>query len=324
MSTTPHDDLVRHILSHPEHAAGELQHLLPAGLSARMDWSTLELVPGNFVDEALQGRYSDLLFRVQLGGHPAYLYLLFEHQSGPDALMVFRQLRYAVRFWEGWLEDHPGASRLPVVIPLLLCHGPSGWSAATRFEDLLDIDAETLPLVLDHVPRFRILVDDLTAQTGEDLRARAMTSLARILLWCLKTARSTDELIAGMASWAELFRAVRRAPNGAVAMAAVWRYLLSVHETLEERVLPALVAALDEEQRQDMASIADQLIAKGEKRGIEKGQRALVQRLLQRRFGPLPPEALARLASAAPSELEQWAERVLVAASLAEVLDGTP
>lgn len=27
MSTTPHDDLVRAILSHPEHAAGELRYL---------------------------------------------------------------------------------------------------------------------------------------------------------------------------------------------------------------------------------------------------------------------------------------------------------
>src|SRR5690242_4599323 len=136
MSTTPHDDLVRAILSHPEHAAGELQYLLPPELSARIDWRTLELVPGRFVDEALQHSESDLLFRVQLDGQETFLYLLFEHQSTLDPLMPYRQLRYTVRFWQTWLQDHPAATRLPVVIPMLLCHAPSGWTVPTRFEDL--------------------------------------------------------------------------------------------------------------------------------------------------------------------------------------------
>ena len=93
MSTHPHDSLVHDTFEHPEHVRGELQHVLGAELSARLDWSTLELVPGSFIDPALQNSRSDLLFRVMLGGHPAYLYLLFEHQSTSDPLMVFRELQ---------------------------------------------------------------------------------------------------------------------------------------------------------------------------------------------------------------------------------------
>jgi len=48
-----------------------------------------------------------------------------------------------------------------------------------------------------------------------------------------------------------------------------------------------------------MATIAEQLMEKGEKRGIEKGEargrRDAVLRLLQRRFGPLPAEVCARV-----------------------------
>jgi predicted transposase/invertase (TIGR01784 family) len=328
MTTTPHDNLVRDILAHPEHAQGELQHLLPAELSARIDWPALELVPGTYVDEALRDSYSDLLFRVPLSGRAAFLYLLLEHQSTPHALLLFRQLKYAVRFWDDWVEDHPGAAKMPVVIPLLLCHGPKGWSVATRFEDLLDIDDETRELVLDFVPKFRTLVDDLTLQTDEELQSRAMTELGRIMLWCLKTARHTDELIAGMSSWAALFRAVRSTPNGMAALALIWRYLMSVHDAVEERVLPALAAALDEEQRQDMASIADQLVEKGIKKGIEKGiekgERGIVLRLLERRFGPLPVDTVERIERAVPGDLERWADRVLTAATLREVLEGAP
>ena len=148
----------------------------------RIDWSTLETVPGSFVDEELQGSYSDLLYRASLGGQSAYLYMLFEHQSTPHPLLVFRHLQYTVRFLTSWLEDHPGATRLPVVIPVLLYHGPPAWPYATRFEDLLDVDDETRALVLDFVPRFRVLLDDLTNVPDESLRARPMSALGQVVL----------------------------------------------------------------------------------------------------------------------------------------------
>ncbi|MEZ4299997.1 MAG: Rpn family recombination-promoting nuclease/putative transposase [Polyangiaceae bacterium] len=335
MSRRPHDNLVRDVFGHPEHARGELQHLLPAELSARLDWSTLTLVPGSFVDEALEESQSDLLFSVRLKGddRTAYLYLLLEHQSSPDPLLVFRQLKYQVRFLHDWLEDHPGATRLPVVIPLLLCHAPTAWSGATRFEDLLDIDPSTRPLVLDFVPRFRLLVDDLTTQPDEALRVRAMTEMGRLVLWCLKTARSPDELVAGMKRWKALLRAVRQAPHGIAAVALIWRYLLVVHDQPEERILLALEAALDQEQKEDMASIADQLVEKGIRKGRaegrvegrvegrEEGTRAVVLRLLQRRFGTLPDDVRGRVEHATLAELDELADRVLTAATLDEVVN---
>jgi hypothetical protein len=317
MSTTPHDELVRAVLLHPEHAAGELRFLLPPEVGARIDWGTLELVPGNFVEESLQKSYSDLLFRVRLGAHPAFVYLLFEHQSSLDRLMPFRLLKYAVRFWDTWLEDHPGATHLPAVIPMLLCHAPRGWTVATRFEELLDVDDETRALILDFVPHFRTLVDDLTVQSDDSLRARPMSAVGRIMLWCLKTARDAAALRDGMPSWKALFGEARHGPDGAVTLQYVWTYLLCVHD---DRTLQALDAALDKEQKKDM-SLADLLEKKGIEKGIEKGRRELVQRQLQRRFGPLPDDVVARLQHAGPTDLERWADRVLTAATLAEVLD---
>jgi len=89
-----------------------------------------------------------------------------------------------------------------------------------------------------------------------------------------------------------------------------------------------LMAATPEERKKDMISIADELrqegmeqgIAKGVEQGIVEGQRGMLVRQLQLRFGPLPPEVAERIERAPSADLERWADRVLFAATLAEVL----
>ena len=92
----PHDALFKSTFSDPRHAEGALRTALPKGLAARFDWTTLEAVPGSFVDSELKSRHTDLLFRVSLSGREARLYLLYEHQSTPHPLMPFRLVAYAV------------------------------------------------------------------------------------------------------------------------------------------------------------------------------------------------------------------------------------
>lgn len=64
-------------------------------------------------------------------------------------------------------------------------------------------------------------------------------------------------------------------------------------------------------------------LEKGLQKDLEKeraeGGRALLGRVLSRRFGPLPKPDIDRLAQATPEQLELWADRVLDAASLDDV-----
>ena len=125
----------------PEHAAAEFRAVLPPRLVACTDFSTLALCPGSYVDEALSGSESDLLFSVQVSGRPALLYVLFEHQSSPDRLMPLRLLGYIVRILMRYVAEAKSGSDalpLPVVVPVVLHHGEAGWSVATRLEDLFD------------------------------------------------------------------------------------------------------------------------------------------------------------------------------------------
>jgi predicted transposase/invertase (TIGR01784 family) len=59
----------------------------------------------------------------------------------------------------------------------------------------------------------------------------------------------------------------------------------------------------------------------GREEGRQEGERLLLLRQLAAKFGALPNEARARVEQASASELERWAERVLSAPSLADVLD---
>jgi predicted transposase/invertase (TIGR01784 family) len=321
MAGNVHDTLFKAAFSRVEHAASILRLLLPPDLVARIDWSTLALCSGSFVDEALAERFTDLLFSAKVGGHPALLYLLFEHESSSEPLMAFRLLRYEVRAWDRWLNDNPNAKRLPAIIPVVLHHSPAGWKAAVCFEDLLDVDEELLKTIAPYVPHFRFILDDISAVSDEQIRNRAITALGRLALWCFRHARTPEELIYGLGRWIDLVREVRRAPNGAAALAAIYRYIFSVNERLSAKEFVKLLSqAVGEEGRAEMASVAEQLREEGRREGVQLGQREMLLKLLRARFGELSAAAIALVNAADVTELDLWLERALSASKLADVL----
>ncbi len=73
-TSSPHDSFVKRTFTNLDHAADELRAVLPPALVARIDWSTLRIEPGSFVDEALRDRHTDLLFSMRtLDGHEVRL-----------------------------------------------------------------------------------------------------------------------------------------------------------------------------------------------------------------------------------------------------------
>ena len=65
----------------------------------------------------------------------------------------------------------------------------------------------------------------------------------------------------------------------------------------------------------------DEGIEQGMRQGRAEGERAVLERLLRRRFGRLPAEKVERLQSAPEADLEAWADKVLDAGTLDEVFD---
>ena len=255
--------------------------------------------------------------------------LLFEHQSTVDSLMSFRLLRSEIRIWERWLRDNPGAHKLPVILPVVLHHSVDGWTGSTSFEDLLDVDKTTLADVAPYVPRFRFILEDISHETDEELRARAITALARLSLWCLRHAREPWELVDRLGAWLDLVREVRGAPHGVAALVLIMRYIFATNEPDKpEELVARLLAAVGNEGKEEIMTAADQLMERGReqgiqlglKQGLERGRREMLLDLLHERFGKLPDAAVARVTAADAAELQAWSKRVLTAPGLDDVV----
>jgi hypothetical protein len=63
-----------------------------------------------------------------------------------------------------------------------------------------------------------------------------------------------------------------------------------------------------------------QIIARGRAEGKAEGKAELLLRMLVFRFGPVAAPLVERVHAAAPSTLEEWAERVITAESVDDVL----
>jgi putative YhgA-like transposase len=238
-------------------------------LLAQLNLASLRPCPGSFVDQALAGSHSDLLFSVELAGKPALLYLLCEHMSTVDALLPLRLLGYVVRILLQHAEQTKGALPLPVVVPLVVHHSATGWTASTRLEALFDPGLLATEGLAELVPRFGFLLDDLSRLSDEALWARTMGLLPSLTLWALRDGRDPKRLLVSLRRWAHLIDALSRAPSGRDALAALLRYLSLVAD------LPAetLVQEVERVARSEglMATVAEQWVAQGIAKGKAEG-----------------------------------------------------
>jgi len=205
VTTNPHDMLFKETFSNIENAVVELRAALPSSLFERLDLASLEVVPGSFVDEDLSAVHSDLLYRVQLAGRPALVYVLLEHQSTVDTLMPLRLLGYLVRILERHAREADTALPLPVVIPVVLHHSSTGWTAPTSLQ-LFDVDALG-PHVVSPQPNFCFTFDDISRASDVGFMVRStqdIRNMESLVLWVLRHSGMAMQLFATSPVWAPL------------------------------------------------------------------------------------------------------------------------
>jgi predicted transposase/invertase (TIGR01784 family) len=333
MVHNPHDALFKFALAQPEHARGVLQTVVPPVLAEALDWSTLTLRPGNYVDIGLREQLTDLLYSATWrGGDEVFVYFLFEHQStlptAPnDGLMAFRLLRYQVQIWERWRADHPGEKALPMIIPIVMYHGTTPWSEPRSFDALLAVPPGVRPAVDPYLVQFAYVLDDVSKISDDELHEGArLTALAKLVTMLFKHARTRADLIQILGRWVDVMREVARAANGLEALARVVRYILEVNEHVRSEALQALLEReIGPEAKDTIVTAAQQYIEQGRQQGIQqgiqRGESAVLLRLVRQRFGDaVDPQIEQRIATASIEQLDTWTARVLSAATLAELL----
>lgn len=318
-TSQPHDALFRHVLGRPENAGSELRSILPSGLVGRIDLDNLIPVPGTFVDKDLTRRHTDLLFRTTVDSHDAYLYVLMEHQRAPDPLMAFRMLTYQTRIWNRHLAEAKrrgqSPTALPPIIPIVIYQGPRDWTAPTDLADLIDVDPSLATELGDLLPHIRYQLDNLTAVDDDALRARPLTTAARITFVFLKRAPDDPDALRWLPDWLDELKALASDSRGQ-PLPELLQYLV-VSSNTPRAALHEFATRIGPQAEEVIVTTGQQLIAEGR----AEGQTTMLLRLLSIRFGELDDHTRTRVRSATPEQLDTWSTRFAEgAASLSDVL----
>ena len=155
----PHDRLFRRDFSNAAEAAGLLRSVLPRHVSDEIDWNSLRLLEGTFLEGAPREKEADLLFEVGIreGKGRTRLYILFQHPSTPDATVRVRLLGCCLRIWDADRQDNPGSPKLRSLLPVVLFPGTQGRRHSTEFTAFEDVFPKEFRKC-SWVPRFKYLL----------------------------------------------------------------------------------------------------------------------------------------------------------------------
>jgi hypothetical protein len=67
-------------------------------------------------------------------------------------------------------------------------------------------------------------------------------------------------------------------------------------------------------------TVAEKLIEQGRQEGERKGMQLAILRLIEQRFGSVPPALVQLIGSSSTTEIDHWMRRILAAATLDELL----
>jgi len=175
--------------------------------------------------------------------------------------------------------------------------------------------------LVPYLPDFRYVLCDLSGLDAAEIQGNALLRLALLTMKYIgdpQLAARLPEIFGLPAVFGEqrtvlgyLETLLRYLATAAVTVreADVRRALVEVLPTLEERIMPTM---------------AETWLEEGLANGIQTGEKRMLLRLLERRFGKVPKTYQTRITTADADTLLLWGERVLSAQRLADVFSEPP
>ncbi|MDN5844627.1 MAG: Rpn family recombination-promoting nuclease/putative transposase, partial [Alcaligenaceae bacterium] len=244
-----------------------------------LDYSTLEKMPGSYVADDLRQRADDVIWRVRAGREWVYLYLLIEFQSTVDTWMSVRVMTYVGLLYQDLIRGGQ-----------VLKGGqlPPG-------------------LVAGYLPRLKYLLIDENEVSPVDLRQARNLMAAIIQVERPDSDQALLRLIDLLSDWLEGNPELRRT-------FAIWIRAVVLRQSRHTLVLPkvrdlkelkmTLAERFDAWAQQYEEKGMEKGLEQGLETGIAQGEALVLQRLLAKRFGPLPSDAVQMISSASPQQVE--------------------
>ena len=255
----PHDMMVRAVLSDLAEATSFLQRHLPQEVSQALNWSTLKLLEGSFVDEHLRESEADVLYEVQhvSGEASVWVYILLEHQSTPDRWIWFRLLKYCCRIWDLSFREYPDQRELPAIVPLVFYQGERRWSYSSEFADLFAASVRDWP----GVPRFSHGLIDQSGLQPDEVQGELKTRLMQLVMLA-----AYHPALAWMEQVARLLGLLASlAPSGGINYVRIFvLYILATQEPETAQSFRDVLRQHAPEVGEDLMTYAQELVKEGE------------------------------------------------------------
>lgn len=298
------------LFSSPEVVRDLVLGFIPDDWLHSLDYSTLEKVPGSYVTDDLRQRSDDVVWRVRTGGDWVYLYLLIEFQSTVDHWMPVRVMTYVGLLYQDLIRGGQMilGRTLPPVLPIVLYNGSSNWTAAT---DVADLIPRAPGLVAHYLPTLKYLLIDQNHINGIDLKRVRNLMAAIIQVERPDSDQALLQLIDMLNEWLTDNAELRRT-------FAIWIRAVVLRQSRHPLALPKIRDL--KELKMTLAERFDVWAREYERKGIEKGEALVLQRLLTKRFGPLSPQAVHTISAASTAQIDIWLDRLFEASCVDDVL----
>ena len=292
-------------------------NLIDPELAARIDFTRLEQIKTTFIPKEMRKLEADLLYTVpmkttQSGEEREVLvYILIEHQSSPERLMMFRLLSYMLAIWNSQLRksesEDSDSFQFRSIMPIVFYTGTTSWKRLKPMSELVELGDE-FP---DWVPTCRPLLLSVHDTSAEQL-AEGGGWFGQVL----KFVQSRDaDIESAKAVLAEVITALESMPRSEQRR---WReFLYYLHclvyhyrsEPEVRKMQQAIEDSVTDSNHQTEARTMGQSYAqylqeiaekrgekrgerrgekRGEKRGILKTQRDNLLFIIRDRFGDVP------------------------------------
>ena len=272
----PHDMMVHAVLSDLAEATSFLHRHLPQEVSQALNWSTLTLLEGSFVDEDLRASEADFLYAIERSSdeESVWIYVLLEHQSAPDRWMRLRLLKYCCRIWEMSFRGHPDQRELRAIVPLVFYQGARSWSYSSEFADLFAEPVRDWP----GVPRFSHGLIDQSGMQPDEVQGELKARMMQLLL----LAAYHPEL-AWMEPVARLLGALSSLPSsGGINYVRLFvLYILATQEPEAAQSFHAVLRHHAPAVGDDLMTYAQELLKEGREEGEIRAEVRIIENLLR-------------------------------------------
>jgi hypothetical protein len=183
-------------------------------------------------------------------------------------------------------------------------------------------DPALIAAVRPYQPQFRFLLDDLGALILDELAARSLHALGRLVQLAFWSSRSMERLKNAAPFMRAVAEALDRDGRTRELLVQLFAYLwrASPPDVAAEDIRSILLEVAGPQGAEDVVNAAEQLMEQGEQRGLRRA----IAAALSARSVALSEVGRARLASCSDvAVLTRWVTRAVTAASEAEVFGGS-